>query len=47
MTKVKFIPGKNVSTKDIASKTVTIHLEVPDDFDSNAHINKALKLTAS
>lgn len=46
-TKVNFIPGKNVGTKDISSMTVTIHLEVPDDFDSKAHVNRPLKLTAS
>ena len=46
-TKVNFIPGKNVGTKDIASLTVTVHMEVPDGFDPNAHINRPLKLTAS
>lgn len=44
---VKFIPWKNVGTKDIASKTVTLHLEVPDDFDPSTHVNRPLHLAVA
>ena len=44
---IKFIAGKNVSTKSVASKTVTIHAEVPEGFDNAKFQNVPLKLVAS
>jgi len=42
---IQFIHGKNISTKDLGSNNITAHFTVPDIFDPNLYINKALTLS--
>jgi len=42
--KIIFIPGKGISTKSIKDGSITAHFEVPENFDANKYIDKALIL---
>lgn len=41
---IKFIPGKNISTKSISDFVVTCHFEVPKNFNPNKFIDKPAQL---
>lgn len=42
---ISFIPGKNISTKDILINSITCHFLVPDSFSPVDYLNRPLTLS--